>query len=187
VQSDTAAPERPGEEDRPDAPPAPAAIAETHSSVVVFLGDRAYKVKKRVDLGFLDYRTRRAREEACHREVALNRRLAPDVYLGVEPVRRDARGHVIGGGGGGRGGTVVDWAVHMRRLPDEAAAASLLARGSLDADALARLADVMAAFLEAAPVRSELGTLEVLAANVAQNFAQVEPFVGDLVDAGTFN
>ena len=74
----------------------------------------------------------------------------------------------------------------MRRLPDEAAAASLLARGSLDADALARLAEVMSAFLEAAPVRSELGTLDVLGANVAENFAQVEPFVGDLVDAGTF-
>ncbi len=152
----------------------------THASWVFIVGDDVWKVKRPVDLGFLDFRTPEARRHWCEEEVRLNRRLAPDVYLGVEPVRRAARGHTIGGDG-----PAVDWAVHMRRLPDEAAAASLLARGSLDADALARLADVMAAFLEAAPVRSELGTLDVLGANVAENFAQVEPFVGDLVDAGT--
>ena len=154
----------------------------THASWVFIVGDDVWKVKRPVDFGFLDYSTPEARRHWCEEEVRLNRRLAPDVYLGVEPVRRGARGHAIGGDG-----PAVDWAVHMRRLPDEAAAASLLARGSLDADSLARLADVMSAFLEAAPVRSELGTLDVLGANVAENFAQVEPFVGDLVDAGTFN
>ena len=61
----------------------PAAIVETHISVVVFVGDRAFKLKKPVDLGFLDFSTREARWAACTREVALNRRLAPDVYLGV--------------------------------------------------------------------------------------------------------
>lgn len=61
-------------------------IAETHSAVVFFVGDRAYKLKKPVDLGFLDFRTREAREAVCHREVELNARLAPDVYLGVADV-----------------------------------------------------------------------------------------------------
>jgi uncharacterized protein len=65
-----------------------AAIAETHVSVVAFVGDRAYKLKKPVAMGFLDFSTREEREAACHREVDLNRRLAPDVYLGVA--------HVIG-------------------------------------------------------------------------------------------
>jgi len=158
-----------------------AELRTTHASWVFIGRDDVWKVKRPVDLGFLDYRTPEARRHWCEEEVRLNRRLAPDVYLGVEPVSRGARGHVIGGDG-----PAVDWAVHMRRLPDEAAASSLLARGALDADSLARLADVMSTFLEAAPVRSELGTLDVLAANVAENFAQVEPFVGDLVDAGTF-
>ncbi|MGZ4498855.1 MAG: hypothetical protein ACXVXD_00330 [Nocardioidaceae bacterium] len=56
---------------------------ETHAAVVLLVGDRAYKVKKPLDLGFLDFTTLAARERACRREVELNRRLAQDVYLGV--------------------------------------------------------------------------------------------------------
>ena len=69
----------------------PVGVVETHSAVVTFIGDRAYKVKKPVDLGFLDFTTREAREAACHREVELNRRMAPDVYLGVADVTRPRR------------------------------------------------------------------------------------------------
>ena len=58
-------------------------LVETHISTLFFVGDRVYKMKKPVSMGFLDFTTRVAREEACHREVELNRRLAPDVYLGV--------------------------------------------------------------------------------------------------------
>ncbi|HNG24770.1 MAG TPA: hypothetical protein PLC03_12455, partial [Microthrixaceae bacterium] len=60
-----------------------AAAIETHSASLFFFGDRVYKVKKPVDLGFLDFRTEEGRAAACRREVELNRRLAPDVYLGV--------------------------------------------------------------------------------------------------------
>ncbi|PPJ30940.1 hypothetical protein C5E45_07350 [Nocardia nova] len=60
-----------------------AALAETHSAVVVLYGDRAYKVKKPVRTDFLDFSTRAAREAACIRELELNRRFAPDVYLGI--------------------------------------------------------------------------------------------------------
>ena len=67
---------------------APAAVAETHSAVVLFVGDRAYKLTKPVDLGSLDFRDRAVRAAVCAREVELNRRLAPDVYLGVADVCR---------------------------------------------------------------------------------------------------
>ena len=87
-------------------PPEPASLVETHSAVVVFFGDRAYKVKKPVDLGFLDFRSRAAREAVCHREVELNRRLAPDVYLGVSDVLDPD-------------GEVCDHLVVMRRMPVE--------------------------------------------------------------------
>lgn len=71
-----------------DAPPLPRAeVRETHSAVVFFVGDRAYKLKKPVDLGFLDYTTAAARRAACQREIALNRRFAPDVYLGLGEIR----------------------------------------------------------------------------------------------------
>lgn len=64
----------------------PAGIAETHSSVVLLVGDRAYKLKKALDLGVLDRRTLATRAGSCRREVALNQRLSPDVYLGVADV-----------------------------------------------------------------------------------------------------
>lgn len=81
-----------------------AAVVETHSAVVFFVGDQAYKLKKPVDLGFLDFRRREAREAVCRREVELNRRLAPDVYLGVSDVL-------------GVDGTPCDHLVVMKRMP----------------------------------------------------------------------
>jgi aminoglycoside phosphotransferase family enzyme len=83
-----------------------AALAETHISVLVSIGDRVYKLKKPVSLGFLDFSDRKLREQACHREVELNRRLAPDVYLGVADVV-------------GVDGEPCDHLVVMRRMPAE--------------------------------------------------------------------
>ncbi len=81
-----------------------AGVRETHSSVVFFVGERVHKLKKPLDLGFLDNRTREARERICHREVELNRRLAPDVYLGVADVH-------------GPDGQLCEHLVEMVRLP----------------------------------------------------------------------
>lgn len=105
-----------------------AQVRETHTSVVFFVGDRVHKMKKPLDLGFLDNRTRAARESGCHREVLLNRRLAPDVYLGVADVH-------------GPDGRVCEHLVEMRRLPDDRRLAALITRGeSIDAvvDSVAR-------------------------------------------------
>ena len=101
-------------------PPEPASLVETHSAVVVFFGDRAFKVKKPVDLGFLDFRSRAAREAVCNREVELNRRLAPDVYLGVSDVLDPD-------------GVVCDHLVVMRRMP-AARRLSHLAQTGVDLD-----------------------------------------------------
>jgi aminoglycoside phosphotransferase family enzyme len=62
-------------------------VHETHIGVVILLGDRALKIKKPVRTEFLDFSSRERRERACHREVELNRRLAPDAYVGVGDVR----------------------------------------------------------------------------------------------------
>jgi aminoglycoside phosphotransferase family enzyme len=90
-----------------------AAVAETHVGVVLFVGDRAYKLKKPVALGFVDFTLREARAVACRREVELNARLAPDVYLGVADLV-------------GPDGNPCDHWVVMRRLP----AARRLSRSS---------------------------------------------------------
>ena len=110
-----------------------AVLRETHSAVVVMLGDRAYKLKKPVDLGFLDFRDREARRVACEREVELNRRLSPDVYLGVADVT-------------GPGGRVCDHLVVMRRMPDDRRLSWLVLEGTDVDDGLWRLAHLLAAF-----------------------------------------
>ncbi|MDV8002037.1 AAA family ATPase [Rhodococcus sp. IEGM 1408] len=89
------------------------AVIETHSSLIVLWGDQAHKIRKPVDLGFLDNRTVEARAEQSRREVELNSRLAPDVYTGVLEVR-------------GPDGEVIDHVVRMRRLPSERSLDSLV-------------------------------------------------------------
>lgn len=119
--------------------PLGASIRETHSATLIFLGDRVYKLKKPVDLGFLDFSTRAAREAACRREVELNRRLAPDVYLGVADVL-------------GPDGEPCDHLVVMRRLPEDRRMATLARGGAPLEREVRELAHLIARFHEAADV-----------------------------------
>ena len=170
----------------PDAYPAPrpsrVTRVTTHISCV-FLADRdVWKLKRPVDYGFVDYSTLDRRRRCCEEEVRLNRRLAPDVYLGVVPVRLGPRGH-----GFGPDGTIVDYAVRMRRLPEERNADVMLRRGALTPEHLTRLAARLARFFADAAPAPEAGALEAIRRNVTENFVQVEPFVGRLVTRETFN
>jgi aminoglycoside phosphotransferase family enzyme/predicted kinase len=160
----------------------PSAERITHASRVFLIGNDVWKLKRPVDFGFLDFRTLEARRHFCEEEVRLNRRLAPGIYHGVVPVRASPGGPALGGDG-----PIVDWAVHMRRLPSSASAAAMLAGGRLSPDRLAELAEKLAAFLREAPETPELGSPETLRENLDENFAQVEPFVGDVLERATFD
>lgn len=149
------------------------AVAETHSGVVFFYGDRAYKAKKPVDLGFLDFRTREARRAVCHREVALNRRLAPDVYLGVADLV-------------GPDGELSDHLVVMRRMPIERRLSELVRAGADVTAHLDELADLLVAFHRradrGAAVDAEAG-VDATAGRWAHNTAEMEAFAGRFLDA----
>lgn len=108
-------------------------FAETHSAIVFFVGDRAYKAKKPVDLGFLDFTTRSSREEACHRELELNRRLAPDAYLGVVDVVDDR-------------GEPCEHLLVMRRMPEERRLTRLIQDGEPASDCVRAVARELARF-----------------------------------------
>jgi len=168
---------------RPAAYPHPAGVVtviQTHISVVFLAGDLAYKVRKPVDLGFLDFTTLGRRLADCRAEVALNRRLAPSVYLGVVPIVEDGEGRPVIDGPG----PPVEYAVRMRRLPDDRTMASLVDRGALDAPALTRLAERIAAFhagAERGPHVSRWGGWDVVAGNARENFAQVAAFRGETI------
>jgi aminoglycoside phosphotransferase family enzyme/predicted kinase len=157
-------------------------LRETHISWVFLGGDDAFKVKKPVSLGFLDFSTKEKRHEACEAEVRLNRRLAPDVYLGVVPVTLDANGrHRFGGEG-----EPVDWAVHMKRLSDAHRADVRLERGELSGESIERVAERIAGFHhECGPsaLAEPFGTVEAIRFNVLENFEQTRSTIHQYLGA----
>ncbi len=148
------------------------AIVETHISTLFFVGDRVFKLRKPVQFGFLDFRSRSCRQEDCEREVALNRRLAPDVYLGVADVSVEGR--------------LLDHIVVMKRLPEDRQLAALARRGD-DLDPwLRQVADVLVEFHDRAQRSSEISgdaTDVALRARWQESFNETDPFVGSIIDS----
>jgi aminoglycoside phosphotransferase family enzyme/predicted kinase len=154
-------------------------LRETHISWVILAGPFAYKLKKPVDFGFLNFMTRERRLADCQDEVRLNRRLCPDVYLGIaDIVERDGDLFV---GGPGR---PVEPAVWMRRLPERGMLPALLARQAVGPQLVRRIARRLAEFHAVAatgPGVDEYGSLSTVRANWDENFFQTDRFVGRTV------
>lgn len=147
-----------------------AAVRETHSGTVVLLGERAYKVKKPVALGFLDFTERETRRRICEREVALNRRLAPDVYLGV--------GGLVDPDG------TAEPVVVMRRMPEDARLSGRLRRGvdvSDDVDRIARVLGVFHSGAARGPHIDLQGSRMAITARWDASFDQTRPFAGTVL------
>ena len=117
-------------------------VVETHISSVLLAGDYAYKLKKPVDLGFVDFSMLARRRHFCDEEIRLNRRSAPTLYLDVVPITRSRTSAALRIGGDG---TVVDYAVRMRRFARSAQLDQMAQLGTLDAPLIDRLADTIAA------------------------------------------
>ncbi|MFI1166997.1 AAA family ATPase [Streptomyces sp. NPDC020801] len=154
----------------PDTPPPPRAeVRETHTAILFFVGERAYKLKKPVDLGFLDYTTAAARRTACEREVALNRRFAPDVYLGVGEVRSPQA-------------DAPEPLVVMRRMPTDRRLSWLVREGAAVDDVLRAVARQLATRHADAPRSREVdeqGTRDALSSRWEASFAQVRALAGN--------
>jgi len=156
-------------------------LIETHISWVFLSESDVFKIKRPVDFGFLDFTTVEARRRACEAELRLNRRLAPDVYLGSVPVTVDDDGvHSIGGNG-----RTVDWAVHMRRLSEAGRADILLGERSLSGRQIDALADHVAAFHERARCDAETarhGDVATIRENVRENFDQTRSSIDEYLN-----
>jgi aminoglycoside phosphotransferase family enzyme/predicted kinase len=154
-------------------------VRHTHISVVFLAGNYAYKIKKPVELGFLDFGTLEKRRRFCNEEVRLNRRLAPGVYLGVVPVASDGPQLRMEGQG-----EVVDWAVKMERLPERATLESQLQRGEVDAKVMEALGRKVAWF-HAQAQRGEhisaFGCFDPVARNARENYDQSVSQIGATV------
>jgi hypothetical protein len=119
---------------------------ETHISTVLLAGAYAYKLKKPVDLGFLDFTTLDARRRYCEQELRLNRRTAPQLYLDVVAVTGTVDAPRLGGAG-----EPIDWVVRMRRFAADDLLDARARAGTLDAACIDRLAAAIAAFHMDAP------------------------------------
>ena len=130
---------------------------ETHISWVILTGSYAYKIKKPVNLGFLDFTSLAARRHYCEEELRLNRRLAPDIYLETVAITGAPQRPVIGGSG-----PAIEYAVKMREFPQAALLDGALARGEVSVSTIEALARKLAAFHAA--LAPELATADAAAA-----------------------
>ncbi|ADC71806.1 conserved hypothetical protein [Thioalkalivibrio sp. K90mix] len=148
---------------------------ETHISTVILAGDYAYKFKKPLALGFLDFSTLEARQHFCETELEVNRRLAPQIYLDVVTLNGDATAPHINGEG-----PILDYAVCMRRFDRRKQLDNLLEQGRLPTEAMEALGHYIAAFheyTERAGADSPHGTPEAATQPMLDNF----PALGEAI------
>jgi hypothetical protein len=163
-------------------------IVETHISTVLLAGEFAYKIKKPVSLGFLDFSTLEARRHFCFEELRINRRFAPRLYLDVVAIARGADGRLCMAGEG----ELVEVALRMRRFPAGELLAEHVAREDLPRAAWRTLGRDIAALHETLPRAPRddnegHGLPAHLRDAVAENFRQVRPYLRELADLTALN
>ena len=150
-------------------------LLETHISYVLLTGTYAYKIKKAIVLDFLDFLTLESRHHFCEEEVRLNRRLAPEVYLGVVSIGGNMEKPTFGSEG-----PTLEYAVKMREFPQEGLLSLMIASGSLTArhiDALAARVASFHASIEVAPSNGQLGSPATVRRIAFENFTETQPLV----------
>jgi aminoglycoside phosphotransferase family enzyme len=151
-------------------------LVQTQMSFVFLAGEYVYKVKKPVNLGYLDYTTLEKRQYFCRQEVELNRRLCPDAYLSVVPVVEEEGGFHVEGQG-----RAIEYAVKMRQLPRDRMMDVLLPRGQVTPEMVAGVAEKLVNFHQKAETNQRIaafGGLDVIRHNCDENFAQTDKYIG---------
>jgi aminoglycoside phosphotransferase family enzyme/predicted kinase len=159
-------------------------LIQTHASYVFLAAPYVYKVKKPVNFGFLDFSTLEKRRYFSEREISLNRRLSPDVHLGVVPIflREGTLTFEVGG-------EVVEYAVKMRKLEERYFLSQLVKRNQVGSRELDRIVSTLKAFYESQKPGVDIvkwGRIEKLKISTRENFRQTEIFVGITISASAF-
>jgi len=157
---------------------APPQVIETHAALVFLSGDRAFKMKKRVSLGYLDFTSLDVRRETLARELVLNRRTAPGIYLQTVPVVAEAGAFRLGGAG-----AAVEWLLEMRRFPDAALLSHLQETDALTEAMIERLARHAARFHDEVPVVAGADWPAAVGRVLSENAADLRS-LGAVFDAG---
>jgi len=158
-------------------------LVQTHISFVFLTRNFVYKVKKAVNLGFLDFTTLEKRCFFCEKELELNRRLCRDMYLEVVPINRSNVIKIKGDG------ETVEYAVKMKKMPQEKMMNKLLEENKVDSKLIDRIAKIIAEFHSKAETNmriSEFGSLAIIETNWKENFEQTREFVGRTISMKNF-
>lgn len=156
-------------------------VAQTHISFLFFTDNHVYKVKKAVNFGFLDFSTLELRRHYCNREVDLNSRLCPDLYLGVAEIKRWGDKFALGGAG-----EIVEYAVKMRRLPRDRMMDVMLSGGIVPLQVAVDLAKKIYNFHSKCSRDEQIssyGELKMIRENIEENFLQTVRFIGQSLSA----
>jgi uncharacterized protein len=159
-------------------------LIQTQMSFVFLTGDYAYKVKKPVNLGYLDYTSLEKRYFFCLQEIKLNRRLCHNAYLSVVPIVEDKSGFRIEGEG-----RAVEYAVKMKQLPRDRMMDMLLSQGRVTQEMIAAVAEKLVGFHRKAKSDrniAEFGKLDAIRQNTDENFAQTEKYIGVSISAENY-
>jgi aminoglycoside phosphotransferase family enzyme/predicted kinase len=159
-------------------------LVQTQMSFVFLTEEFVYKVKKAVDLGYLDYTTLEKRRFFCQKEVELNRRLCPETYLRVVPISRDKGAFVIGGRG-----EAIEYAVRMRRLPQQKMMNVLLDDDKVSVEMITEVAQKLAAFHQKAETNPEIsafGETRAITINTEENFDQTKKYIGRTISEDSY-
>jgi aminoglycoside phosphotransferase family enzyme len=153
-------------------------LIQTHISFVFLTENYVYKVKKAVNFGFLDFSTLDKRRFFCEKELELNRRLCPEIYLEVVSLNKSGAIKINGGG------ETVEYALKMKRLPQERIMTTLLKEGKVDKKTVDEIAQIVAQFHSRAQTNSEIsqfGSLKIVKTNWDENFSQTIKYIGQTI------
>jgi uncharacterized protein len=159
-------------------------LIQTHISFVFLTDQYVYKIKKPVNFGFLDFSTLDKRRSYCLKELQLNRRLCPEIYLEVVPINKSKTLKV------GGSGETVEYALKMKRLPQERIMTQLLQEGKVDKKVIDEIAKIVAKFHSEAQTNaeiSEFGGLKTVKTNWDENFAQTTKYIGQTITKNDYD
>lgn len=160
-------------------------MVQTHISWVFLTGDFAYKIKKPVNFGFLDFTTLEKRKRFCDMELKINSMFSPEIYIGVVPLKKSGSGLRFSGAG-----ETIEYAIKMRQLPQEGLMNRLLDRNEIKTDVMDKIVAKLADFYartRTSTKKDATGSLATVEFNWKENFEQTLPFIGKTLGQETFD
>lgn len=167
--------------------PASVKIIQTHISIICLTGKYAYKFKKHVNFGFLDFSTLKKRKFYCEEELRLNRRLSPEIYLDMVELRHDRKNNSFSINGEGE---LIDYGIKMKEFRQESILVNLVEKNLLTSKEIDQITDALVGFYDSAKTSDEIsdyGSVESFKVNTDENFEQTKAMIGKTISKEQFD